>query len=309
MTPDGGFLIADTANNRIRKVPPGGTIVTVAGAGAAGLAGDGGLATSALIYAPEGVAAIPDGGFLIADSGNDRVRRVSPAGVITTLAGSARGFSGDGGPAVAARLDLPWGVTATAGGGALIADYDNARIRAVEGASPVGGAAPSAPGAPMPSPAAPARAPAFGADERLAVADALAHPRRRQARGHRAKRQRVCDQRIHRRAKPRRPARRPALRRGRERAHTRRPAPERPPAHAPRAHRQARARPHRPCDRSCREHAPRHAHADRPPCGVSGDTAASAQRATNPLASAACEGRRRGPGHGARRPAVVEADL
>lgn len=159
VTSDGGFLIADTTNNRIRRVRPDGTIVTAAGAGSAGLAGDGGLATSALIYAPEGVASSPDGGFLIADSGNDRLRRVSPAGVITTFAGTTSGFSGDDGPAVAARLELPYAVAVTAGGGALVADYDNARIRAVAGANPSGGPAPLAPLAPLPL----VRAPAFGA--------------------------------------------------------------------------------------------------------------------------------------------------
>jgi NHL repeat len=104
VTSDGGFLIADTGNHRIRRVRPDGTIVTAAGAGTPGLTGDGDLATSALLHSPFGVTALADGGFLIADTLNDRVRRVSPAGVITTIAGTSGGLSGDGGPAIAAQL-------------------------------------------------------------------------------------------------------------------------------------------------------------------------------------------------------------
>jgi NHL repeat len=170
-TPDDGFLIADTVNNRIRRVRPDGTIVTVAGAGAAGLSGDGGLATSALLNRPQGVAPTPDGGFLIADTENDRIRRVSPAGVIATLAGTTKGFSGDGGPAAAAQLAAPTAVAPTAGGALLIADYANGRIRAIAGAAAGGAAAPIAPVAP----GAAARAPAFGA--RTNVSLSLAHAR------------------------------------------------------------------------------------------------------------------------------------
>jgi hypothetical protein len=170
-TPDGGFLIADTVNDRIRRVRPDGTIVTVAGAGAAGLTGDGGLATSALLNTPEGVAPTADGGFLIADSGNDRVRRVSPAGAITTLAGTTRGFSGDGGPAAAAQLAAPTAIALTAGGGALIADHANSRIRAIAGAAPGGGPAPIAPVAP----GAPTRIPGFGVNTNVSLA--LTHGR------------------------------------------------------------------------------------------------------------------------------------
>jgi hypothetical protein len=168
VTPDGGFLIADSGNNRIRRVTPDGTIFTVAGAGAGGLSGDGGLATSALLNRPQGVAPTPDGGFLIADTLNDRIRRVSPAGMITPLAGITRGFSGDGGPAIASQLDEPWAVAPTADGGALIADYANSRIRAIAGAAAGGAAAPLAPVAP----AAAAGAPAFGARTNVSLSPA-----------------------------------------------------------------------------------------------------------------------------------------
>ena len=131
-TPDGGFLIADHGNHQVRRVSPAGTITTVAGTGAAGFAGDGGPATAAQLDFPTGVAATADGGFLIADVSNNRVRRVSPAGTITTVAGTgAGGFAGDGGPSIAAQLNAPFGVAATPDGGFLIADNFNYRVRRV----------------------------------------------------------------------------------------------------------------------------------------------------------------------------------
>ncbi len=81
-TADGGLLIADTDNHRVRRVSPAGVIFTVAGSGTAGFSGDGAAATSAKLNFPVGVAATADGGLLIADTDNHRVRRVSPAGVI-----------------------------------------------------------------------------------------------------------------------------------------------------------------------------------------------------------------------------------
>jgi hypothetical protein len=176
VTADGGYLIADRNNQRVRLVSPAGTITTVAGIGLAGFSGDGGPATSAQLNHPSRVAAFPDGGFVIADTDNNRVRRVSPAGTITSVVGAAdlldqplgvavtadgsiliantgdnivrrvsadgtvnspvagtgvAGFSGDGGPAIAAQLNAPAGVAATADGGFLIADTSNQRVRRV----------------------------------------------------------------------------------------------------------------------------------------------------------------------------------
>jgi hypothetical protein len=132
VTADGGFLIADSDNNLVRRVSTAGTISTVAGASPGGFSGDGGPATAAQLNLPSGVAATGDGGFLIADNNNSRVRRVSPAGTITTVAGTGTaGFSGDGGPAIAAQLFGPAGVVATADGGFLIADSLNNRVRRV----------------------------------------------------------------------------------------------------------------------------------------------------------------------------------
>lgn len=130
--PDGGFLIADTLNHRIRRVAPDGTISTAAGSGRQGFSGDGGPATVAAINTPRGVVALADGSFLIPDSDNFRVRKVSPAGIITTVAGTGvRGFSGDGGPATLARLARIYGVAPTADGGFLVVDTGNQRIRRV----------------------------------------------------------------------------------------------------------------------------------------------------------------------------------
>ena len=99
-------------NNRIRRVAPDGTITTVAGTGSAGYNGEG-LATAAKLNQPEGVAALPDGGFLIADTGNSRIRHVSPLGTITTVAGTGScNYSGDGGLAMTRGADVTRGGSA-----------------------------------------------------------------------------------------------------------------------------------------------------------------------------------------------------
>ena len=130
--PDGAFLIADTVNRRIRRVDPDGTISTVAGNGTCGYNGDGGLATDAELCEPRAVAPTPDGGFLIADTGNHVVRYVDPAGEISTVAGTGvDGYDGDDGPATEALLDAPDDVAPTADGGFLIADMDKDVVRGV----------------------------------------------------------------------------------------------------------------------------------------------------------------------------------
>ncbi|MDX6585028.1 MAG: hypothetical protein QOI10_4212, partial [Solirubrobacterales bacterium] len=128
---DGSVLIADTCNQRIRRVDSDGNIATIAGNGDRGYAGDGGQATVATLGQVEGVAAMPDGGYVIADSENNVVRRVS-LGKITTVAGTGTaGFSGDGGLATAAKLSGPQGIEATGDGTILIPDTGNHRVRAV----------------------------------------------------------------------------------------------------------------------------------------------------------------------------------
>ena len=131
-TADGGFLVADYKNNRIRKVSNSGVITTVAGTGSGGFSGDGGAATAARLTAPLSIAPLSDGSFLVADSGNGRIRKVSSSGVITTVAGTGiAAFSGDGGAATAAALNVPTDVQPTADGGFLIADMFNNRVRSV----------------------------------------------------------------------------------------------------------------------------------------------------------------------------------
>jgi sugar lactone lactonase YvrE len=151
--PDGGLYVADTYNGRIRRVGLDGVITTVAGGGTPGTLGDGGPAGAAWLYLPHGVAVAPDGALLIADGGNHRVRRVDAAGVITTVAGSgARGFDGDGGPAVAARLDGPWRVALASDGGLLIADRGNGRVRRVDPAGVIATVAGTGEAAPADAP-------------------------------------------------------------------------------------------------------------------------------------------------------------
>ncbi len=131
----GNLFIADTYNHRIRRVSTTGTITTVAGNGTSGFSGDGGAATSAQLRFPEGVWVDTTGNLYIADSGNHRVRLVTTTGTISTIAGTGTaGFSGDGGPATAARLNDPKDITTDGSGNLYIADNENHRIRRVGGA-------------------------------------------------------------------------------------------------------------------------------------------------------------------------------
>ncbi|MFZ0041618.1 MAG: hypothetical protein WAK93_09945 [Solirubrobacteraceae bacterium] len=131
----GGLLIAEGDGNRVRRVASDGTISTVAGDGVAGYNGDGIAATSAELNEPDRVASASDGSFLIADRRNNRIRLVSPFGVISTIAGTGTaGALGDGGPATSAQLSQPLGVAINAQGDYLIADTFNETIRAVDAA-------------------------------------------------------------------------------------------------------------------------------------------------------------------------------
>jgi RHS repeat-associated protein len=130
--PDGSLYVADRGNQRIRQVAPDGIITTVAGNGVFGFSGDGGPATQASFRIPFGVATGPDGSLYIADRSNQRIRRVAPDGIITTVAGNgSASFSGDGGPATQAALDDPNGVAVGPDGSLDIGDGNNHRIRRV----------------------------------------------------------------------------------------------------------------------------------------------------------------------------------
>ncbi|MBZ5580784.1 MAG: hypothetical protein LAQ30_01025 [Acidobacteriia bacterium] len=125
------LYIADTGNQRIRKVAPDGTISTFAGSGTAGSGGDGGPAASAQLNAPAGLAVDASGNLYIADSGNHRIRKVS-GGAITTVAGTgAQGYGGDGGPAANAQLNTPQAVAVDDSGNLFIADTNNYVVREV----------------------------------------------------------------------------------------------------------------------------------------------------------------------------------
>ena len=134
----GSIYIADTGNNRIRRVDgTTGIITTVAGTGVAGFSGDNGQGEAARLKAPRGVTLEGDGTLYIADSGNNRIRKLDLAsGVITTIAGSAKGFSGDGGPASAARFTNPRGLTVDAAGHLIVCDTLNSVIRVITPAAP-----------------------------------------------------------------------------------------------------------------------------------------------------------------------------
>ena len=126
----GNVFIADTTNERIRKVSAGGIISTIAGNENFGFSGDGGPATSASLNYPYGVALDGFGNLFIADENNNRIRKVSPSGVITTVAGNGNsGFSGDGGPGASTWLFTPTGIAVDAAGNLFIADRNNHRIR------------------------------------------------------------------------------------------------------------------------------------------------------------------------------------
>ncbi len=135
----GNVYIADSGNGRVRKISADGTVTTVAGSGQAvqpAFSGDGGPATDAKLWWPKDVALDVSGNLYIADTGNNRVRKVTPAGIITTIAGSGAagysgGFSGDGGPATSAGLLLPSGLAVDNSGNVYVADTNNFRVRKI----------------------------------------------------------------------------------------------------------------------------------------------------------------------------------
>lgn len=130
----GGILVADSGNNRIRRIDASGTIGTAVGSGAgdAQNVGDGDLATNAQFKEPDQLAFLPDGSIAVADGQAHRVRRMTLGGTISTIVGTGfPGFSGDGGPANRAQLHSPYAVTADRNGVIFVSDGDNSRIRAV----------------------------------------------------------------------------------------------------------------------------------------------------------------------------------
>lgn len=128
----GSLFISEYLNNRVRKVNPDGIISTAAGTDLCCDLGDGGPATNAFVPMPHGIAVDSAGNLYIAEWPDSRIRRVTPEGTISTIAGNgARGLSGDGGPATDSQLNLPWGVAADGTGNVYVADNQNSRLRKI----------------------------------------------------------------------------------------------------------------------------------------------------------------------------------
>lgn len=132
----GNIYVADTANNTIRKITPAGVVTTLAGkAGTSGNAN--GTGSAARFYSPSGVAVDTAGNVFVADTVNDTIRKVTPAGMVTTLAGKA-GLSGtNNGTGGAARFNTPFGVAVDRSGNVYVADTYNQMIRKVTAAGVV----------------------------------------------------------------------------------------------------------------------------------------------------------------------------
>jgi sugar lactone lactonase YvrE len=127
----GNVYISDSGNCRIRKIDTSGNINTLAGNGQCAFSGDGGPATSAAVW-PNGVAVDAAGIVYIADWANQRIRKIDSGGKISTIAGTGTaGALGDNGPAIAAQLNYPTGVTVDGAGNLYIADWSNQRIRKI----------------------------------------------------------------------------------------------------------------------------------------------------------------------------------
>lgn len=128
----GDLLITDQGNNRVLMIDASGLMTVLAGTGTIGYSGDGGPATAAQFNGPYGLATDGLGNTFVCDVDNERIRRISPSGIITTIAGNGTsGYSGDFGPATAAQLSEPIGVAVDAAGNLYVADGWNERIRQV----------------------------------------------------------------------------------------------------------------------------------------------------------------------------------
>lgn len=130
---NGIIFLTDYRNCAVRKITPDGIVTTIAGTGYVDYTGDGGPATAATFFAPEQIIGDNSGNLYIVDKQNHAIRRIDAAtGIITTIAGTGvPGFSGDGGPAVNARLNSPLGIAIDKTGKIYIADCENHIIRMI----------------------------------------------------------------------------------------------------------------------------------------------------------------------------------
>src|SRR5205807_2142207 len=140
--PDGSLIVADTFNNRVRRIDAAGVITTIAGNGTGGFTGDNGPATAAELKNPTGVAYDSAGNLYIADFSNARVRKVTTNGNISTVAGNGQFDTGgtglgDGLPATAAALTGPYHVAVDSAGNLYISDQTDNRIRKVDGSGTI----------------------------------------------------------------------------------------------------------------------------------------------------------------------------
>ncbi|MBL7911634.1 MAG: T9SS type A sorting domain-containing protein [Bacteroidia bacterium] len=127
------LYISEWGNQTIRKVNSQGVISTIVGTGTVGFSGDGGPAINANINSPSQIVMDKFGNLYFGDSYNNRVRKITPSGIISTIAGTgAAGFSGDGGPAINAQLNGPIGIVLDSKGAIYITDNYNQRIRKID---------------------------------------------------------------------------------------------------------------------------------------------------------------------------------
>ena len=129
----GNIIFTDELNHRLRKITPGGIISTIAGTGIAGFFGDGGAATAAKLNWPTGIVIDGLGNIIFSDQYNHRIRKITPAGIISTIAGTGTvSFSGDGGPATAATFSYPNFLILDNSGNLIVTDNGNHRVRKID---------------------------------------------------------------------------------------------------------------------------------------------------------------------------------
>lgn len=129
---DGSIIVADSVNNRIRKVIPGGNIITIAGIGAATSTGDNGQATLASLNYPYGIAKDAAGNLYVTEVNGNRMRKIAPDGIISTIMGNGNASStGDGGPAASATISQPATISIDTSGNLYVGSFFDQKIRKI----------------------------------------------------------------------------------------------------------------------------------------------------------------------------------